>query len=159
MKKIFLFLLFAAILAVLFYFLKVYPDTKGSYIRRFGVGVKMGNEPYVEINNQKFSVEIADTPEKRSKGLGERKNLCPDCGMLFKFPEPGNYSFWMKGMKFPLDIIWIQGNEVVYIAGNISPEFKNAISPGVLADKVLEINGGLSERYEIKKGSEAVIRK
>lgn len=110
------------------------------------------SQDFVEINNHKFSVEIADTAEKRSRGLGGRENLCSDCGMLFVFPEAGDYSFWMKDMKFPLDIIWIDGNQVVYITKNITPDYIGTISPGAPADKVLEINAGLSDKYRIQEG-------
>lgn len=103
----------------------------------------------VIINSREFSVEIADTSEKRSKGLGGRDNLCETCGMLFIFPEAGNYSFWMKDMKFPLDIIWISKGKIAYIARNIPVDFKEIVNPSISTDKVLEINAGLSDKYGI----------
>lgn len=111
------------------------------------------NQPAVIINNQKFSVEIADTSEKRSRGLGGREGICENCGMLFIFDGPGKYSFWMKDMQFSLDILWIRGEEVVYIARNISPDFRGTIRPVKDADQVLEINGGLCDKLGIKEGS------
>ena len=60
--------------------------------------------------------EVADTPAKRAQGLMFRTNLAPDHGMLFKFPELGNWTFWMKNTKIPLDIIWLdETGNVVHI--------------------------------------------
>lgn len=60
----------------------------------------------VEVKGQTFKVAIADTDEKRTKGLSGRDNLAQDQGMLFLFDKPGNYPFWMKDMRFPIDIIF-----------------------------------------------------
>ena len=30
--------------------------------------------------------------------------------MLFIFSQPDFYPFWMKDMKFPIDIIWLDEN-------------------------------------------------
>lgn len=106
----------------------------------------------VKINENEFKVEIVNSSEKLSKGLGERDELCDKCGMLFEFPEKGRHSFWMKGMRFNLDIIWIDGNEIVHIAKNVSYNSSETITPEVKADKVLEINAGISEKLDIETG-------
>ncbi|MCR4263242.1 MAG: DUF192 domain-containing protein, partial [Candidatus Roizmanbacteria bacterium] len=61
------------------------------------------------IGETKLFVEIADTPEKKSKGLGGRTFLADDYGMLFPSEnQPYLPVFWMKGMEVPIDIIWIK---------------------------------------------------
>ena len=97
----------------------------------------------ISIQGQTFSLEYANTAEKRRKGLGERDNLCEMCAMLFIFDEPGHYAFWMGGMRFPLDIIWLLDNRVVSIERNIAPESQEIFAPNGEADRVLEINGGV----------------
>lgn len=93
MKKVVLFFIFLLLLiSVIFLF------ASNSYKKKV---------PTVTINGKKFSVEIADDETKRGLGLGRRESLCKECGMLFLFPEAGNHSFWMKEMKFSIDIIWI----------------------------------------------------
>src|ERR1044071_5405536 len=67
----------------------------------------------VSVSNQvkaQVLVEIADTDQKRSLGLGGRASLAPDAGMLFIMPQRKKPTFWMKGMLIPLDFIWIDGN-------------------------------------------------
>ena len=101
-------------------------------------------------------VEVADTALKRMKGLSGRKSLKENKGMLFIFKRPSKQSFWMAGMNFPLDIIWISGNEIVDISKNIQPP-KNGglpavVSPLIKIDKVLEISAGSVDKFDIKTG-------
>lgn len=113
--------------------------------------------PSVTVNNHKFSVEIADEPGERSRGLGERESICDDCGMLFLFDNPGQYAFWMKDMKFPLDFIWIAGNRVIGVDKNIPPDYSGILKPEIPVDKVLEINAGVREKRKIEIGDEIKI--
>ena len=112
-----------------------------------------GDSKIISINNEKFKIESARSPEEQQKGLGGRENLCADCGMLFEFTQEDKHSFWMRDMKFPLDIIWISSNKVVFVVKNISPDNQNVFAPPVKANKVLEINAGISDKYEIREGS------
>src|SRR3989338_4766663 len=66
----------------------------------------------IVMNGQSVIVELAQTPEARKQGLSGRQNLCETCGMLFIFPENNRYTFWMKEMNFPLDIIWLKDGVV-----------------------------------------------
>lgn len=119
----------------------------------------------VFIGTGKWQVEIADDARLRAKGLSGRKKLNDNKGMLFVFPEPGYYKFWMKEMNFPLDIIWIKGNKVVSVSANAPPLSLKQMSKGKVfynppepVDKVLEINAGEAEKYNIGVGSPVLIR-
>lgn len=111
-----------------------------------------------KIGSHQFQLETARTQEERNLGLGGKKNLCQDCAMLFVFPSPSDYSFWMKDMDFDLDIIWIYGGKIAYIAKDVSHDFpEKIIDPRLNADQVLEINSGLSDKYNFKVGDEVKI--
>lgn len=106
-----------------------------------------------------ISVEVADKPETRSKGLGGRDSLGFDKGMLFVFDKPGKYTFWMKGMKFPLDFIWISDNRIVDLLPNINPPISGESSDKlprytsiVEFNKVLEVNAGFIASHNIQVG-------
>ena len=67
-----------------------------------------------------FQVEIADTDEKRERGLMFREELCSDCGMLFVYDEEIKSKFWMKNTLIPLDIIWLDSDlNVVHVANAV----------------------------------------
>lgn len=109
----------------------------------------------VKISDAVIRVEIADTPEKREKGLSDRDSLPEDQGMLFVFPESDYHLFWMKNMRFGLDFIWLQGSKVVEITLRIKPEDyqpPNVMKPKEKVDKVLEVNAGTAEKLNIKVG-------
>ncbi|MDO8529350.1 MAG: DUF192 domain-containing protein [bacterium] len=107
--------------------------------------IKIGNEAV-------FEVEIINSQKKLEEGLSGRKIICANCGMLFEFGNIGQHSFWMKGMKFDLDILWILKGEIVYIAKNTSYSSKETITPRVESDKVLEINAGMADKLGVKIG-------
>ena len=109
----------------------------------------------VKIGNNEFRSEVVLSDAKMQKGLGGRNCLCDSCAMLFKFSQVGKYSFWMKDMRFPLDIIWIKNEEVVYIEKNISENFLGTLSPQIDADSVLEINAGNVDKFNIKIGDKS----
>jgi uncharacterized membrane protein (UPF0127 family) len=108
----------------------------------------------VSVNGTYVRVHVADTEEARSRGLSGTQNLAPDEGMLFVFDKPGIYSFWMKDMLIPIDIIWIDENGVIVkIAHEVQPEsYPNAFTPENEALYVLEVVSGFSEIYNIEVG-------
>lgn len=113
----------------------------------------------VIIGEHTFNVSVAKTTEELQKGLSERNSLPQEQGMLFVFDQPADHSFWMKGMKFPIDIIFINNDKIVSISKNAQPvKDENATLPlynsGASADKVLEINAGLSDKYGFKPGDQ-----
>ena len=104
------------------------------------------------IGEQLFLAELADTAVKRNSGLSGRASLPENQGLLFVFSQAGSYEFWMKGMQFPLDIIWIGNDQVVGIEKNIPANSMNTYYPPQPVDKVLEINAGLSDKLGIQAG-------
>jgi len=94
-----------------------------------------------------FMVEVADTITSRARGLSGRAGLTENQGMFFIFGSQDMHGFWMKDMKFPIDIVWIRGEKIVEFAENAAPE---------PADKVLEIKAGLAEKLELKVGDKII---
>lgn len=106
-----------------------------------------------------LEVEMVDTPASRELGLSGRTTMGDDEGMLFVFDDPGRYGFWMKDMKFPLDIIWINQNGVVVsIERELTPgSYPKAFTNQADASYVLEIKSGMSERFGLYLGSKIKI--
>lgn len=99
----------------------------------------------VRVGAEEYVLERADTYAEREKGLGGRESMCAECGMLFIFEAPGQYAFWMKDMRFPLDIIWLSGETVVFVAYDVPSDFPGIIEPAVSADRVIELNAGAAK--------------
>jgi len=115
---------------------------------------------YVDVRGHRIRVEVADTVEKTILGLSNRERLREEEGMLFLYPDKQTRTFWMKDMRFDLDIVWIAGNRIVRISRNARAEGSRPswiYDSGVPVDKVLEINAGLCERWGIREGQQIVI--
>ncbi|HEX9880256.1 MAG TPA: DUF192 domain-containing protein [Candidatus Binatia bacterium] len=99
-------------------------------------------------------VEIADTPERRIKGLQYREELAVDAGMLFIFSSEEVHTFWMKNTPLPLDMIFIDaGRKVVGIVESAVPFSTTSRSVGVPSQFVLEVNGGFARRHGVAVGA------
>lgn len=102
-----------------------------------------------------FSVELADSPEERAKGLMFREHLPRSAGMLFVYQSPQHAQFWMKNTLIPLDMIFADSSgTVVRVHSRARPQDLTSIDGGEGVLLVLEINGGLAERLGIAMGSE-----
>jgi uncharacterized membrane protein (UPF0127 family) len=75
----------------------------------------------ITIGDEVIDAQIADTGDLRSRGLGYRDGLAPGTGMLFVYNSPSVHTFWMKGMRFCLDIIWIEEGEIKGAAESVCP--------------------------------------
>jgi len=120
----------------------------------FSKNLEINEIQSVKIAGKILKVELALTSEEQEKGLSERKKINEDEGMLFVFNYTGQYSFWMKDMNFPLDIIWIDDDfKVVYIEKNALPEsYPATFSPKVEAKYILEVLSQFSQKNNLKVG-------
>lgn len=111
----------------------------------------------IRVAGRDVSVEIADTPEARQQGLSGRAGLAPDKGMLFVFPEDGPHAFWMKDMRFSIDIVWLAADgAVVTITHNVSPDtYPHSFRPSAPARYVVELSAGFARKYNLKAGDKA----
>ncbi|MFA9262631.1 MAG: DUF192 domain-containing protein [Undibacterium sp.] len=89
-----------------------------------------------------WSLDIAATSEARTLGLGERGSYPENHGMLFLFDRPDRYGFWMKGMRFPIDIIFLSRGRVISIERSFQPSDRRIVTPPEPVDQVLEVNAG-----------------
>lgn len=75
----------------------------------------------VTVGDVPVTVELAVAPAEQARGLGYRAGLEPGTGMLFVNDESSIRTFWMKGMRFCIDIVWIEGGQVVGAAESVCP--------------------------------------
>jgi len=113
------------------------------------------------LRGRTFQIEVADTSAKRELGLGERDSLPADHGMFFPFETSKRWVFWMKGMRFPIDIIWLREGKVVDIHHDVQPPKVlplDTYSPIESADAVLELNAGVAAEIGLMPGDTLVLR-
>ena len=109
---------------------------------------------YVKIAGQSVKVDLALTPLEQEQGLSGRTELGPNEGMLFVFDTPGKYSFWMKDMLFPIDMIWLApDSRVVYVKKDARLEsYPESFTPDEEAKYVLEVESGFADKYNLQVG-------
>ncbi|MEN9342114.1 MAG: hypothetical protein RIQ54_370 [Candidatus Parcubacteria bacterium] len=98
-----------------------------------------------------YEVEIANSILSRTRGLSGRPQLMTGAGMLFIFPVASVYGFWMKDMRFPIDIVWISNNRVVGISHDVPPAGTDSFDlpryyPPQPVSVVLELPAGTAVR-------------
>ena len=113
----------------------------------------------VDLRNDKtqvrFNIELAVTPQERSRGLMFRESLPDRSGMLFVFDPPQPVAFWMKNTLIPLDMIFLdQTGTVMRVHEGAVPGDLTPVEGGDSVFAVLEINAGLSSRYLITPGTQ-----
>lgn len=64
------------------------------------------------VEGKTYRVYVADTKEKREKGLMNIKKLKNADGMLFLFSDTQYRTFWNKNTYLDLDIFWINDNTI-----------------------------------------------
>ena len=97
-------------------------------------------------------VELADTPEKRERGLMFRKELADGQGMLFLFDEEGEHSFWMKDTLIPLDMIFVDSaGRVTGVLSRVRPLTLEPRNGGT-SRMVLEVPAGWAAAHGVRAG-------
>jgi uncharacterized protein len=115
----------------------------------------------VSIKGVELSAEIPTTQELMRKGLAVKNELKENESMLFVFDKPEKHSFWMKDMKFPIDIIWLDSNgKVVHVEENLEPcplvIICTSYTPNADSQYVLETVAGFTQRHNISLGTNIV---
>jgi len=107
-----------------------------------------------------FTIETVADQKAVQKGLAERAPMPDDFGMLFILDSTLEQFFWMKGMEFPLDILFFDKNKkLVEILPDLLPCDKctKYKAPANTA-YALELSAGIAAALGIKTGDEFVFR-
>ena len=147
-----------ALLILMFAFLAVLGCATGQDGQATSAPAAPPESALVSIGDATYTVDLAVTPEERQQGLSGREHMPQDVGMLFVFEEERPLNFWMKEMRFPLDIIWIDAQcRLVEVAANVPtppPNASNAEIPRVQSPSparyVLELNAGEAARNGLR---------
>jgi uncharacterized membrane protein (UPF0127 family) len=116
------------------------------------------------IGKSSLQVEIRRTEAEQALGLSWRKQLATETGMVFVYSPAQRVMFWMKGMQFPLDFIFVRDGKVVQIVNNVpAPSQENQIPktivPEMDVDMVIEVNAGWVLSHGVMVGDAVVVKK
>jgi uncharacterized protein len=137
--------------------------------QNFFKGIDSPDDGYLQarviVNGFELTADLAITDDQKTKGLAIKDDLKENESMLFVYEQPSRQGFWMKDMKFPIDIIWLDNNgTVVHIEHNLQPCISNLNAgssvlncPIYTPDKdslyVLETISGFSQKHDVKIGT------
>ena len=114
----------------------------------------------LRVGDAVVRAEVADDDGERALGLGGRDSLARDAGMYFELTSDAP-RIWMKGMRFPLDLVWISDGRVVDVTARVpdeppgTPDAELPIySPAQPANRLLEVNAGWAKRNGVQVGDE-----
>jgi uncharacterized membrane protein (UPF0127 family) len=117
----------------------------------------------VTIEGQPLDVEVARTPAAREQGLSGRESLAPGTGLLFLHPTTARHTYWMKDMRFAIDVLWMRHGRIVDVSHRVPApgpgEDGRAIqvAPRVPCDVVLELPAGYARAHGFDVGARVTI--
>ena len=119
-----------------------------------------GDFVVVIVGSGRFFAEVADDPDERSQGLSGRDSLAIDTGMWFDRGVERVGPFWMRDMRFPIDMVWVsEGLEVIGVTHEAPPPAPGTPDSDLplygidaAVRYVLEINAGLARTLGIEPG-------
>ncbi len=122
--------------------------------------------PFARVGGATLNLILATTTADEERGLGGRDSLPSDAAMLFVFPKDDRYGFWMKDMRFPLDILWLSASseggpssggqvlKVITVVSDIATStYPNVFYPSAPARYVLETNAGFAASHGVSAGT------
>lgn len=109
----------------------------------------------IRLHGHTHHVSVVRSAEELQRGLSGTESLPAGRAMLFVFPNDSKWAIWMKDMKYPIDIVWLdKGTKVVYLVKNAEPSSypKTRFTPDKDARYVIELPSGTIERTGISIG-------
>lgn len=110
----------------------------------------------IAIGKANLRAEVADTDELRTKGLSGRQELEENQAMLFVFDNNAQHSIWMKDMRIPIDVIWLdEKKKVVHVEHDVWPDSEphETYVPPKPARYIIEVTAGEAKKAGIKVGA------
>lgn len=116
----------------------------------------------IKVGDKELKVEIVKDLISLKRGLSDRDEIGSE-GMLFILENEQKIAFWMKDMRFSLDMIWIKDGKVIEISRDIpipeggKDQMLTLYSPKDSVEQVLEVKAGDSKRLGISVGDEVTL--
>ncbi|ALS99611.1 DUF192 domain-containing protein [Lacimicrobium alkaliphilum] len=109
-------------------------------------------EVQVKVADKQLSLELAQSPQARARGLMHRESLCDNCGMLFVYREPRLLSMWMKNTLIPLDVVFADADGKILVIKSMQPHDLTPVGSEQPAVYAWEMNQGWFKANNIQVG-------
>lgn len=136
----------------------------GSGCQKAAPGKPPSSRAAIAVGTATVYVEVAKDSATQERGLSGREGLKGNAGMLFDYTgqQPRVRTFWMRGMRFDLDLVWIRDGRVVGLTEAVpapkpeDPGLPLYSSPEPV-DQVLEVPSGWVKQNRILVGDPVVV--
>lgn len=113
-------------------------------------------------NRGSLRVETVVSDAKRRQGLSGRPALSPAHGMFFVFDTIQEQSMWMSGMRFALDVVWLdEWMRVVSVARDCRPcvpgRTCSLYASGAPIKYAIEVAAGEADRLGFVEGARVTL--
>lgn len=161
MKALSFFLKTLLCIFVYFFFAFTVPDLISKALEGGQKVILAADQSVLLFDDVSINIEKVTTEEERQIGLSKYSKFPAQNGMLFVFDRSDYYSIWMKDMKFPIDIIWLDETmKIVDIEKDVAPEtFPESFTPKQKSKYILEVNAGFADKNFLKLGDQGTIFK
>lgn len=133
------------------------PTTASYALEQRAMELPVDKTPLLAITHggeKRFSIEVADDPVERERGLMYRETMPDDRGMLFVFESSRPVGFWMKNTPMPLDLVFVDDKGKVLGVQPGEPFSEAVISVPQPARFVLELKAGTAKRAGVAEGTQ-----
>lgn len=113
---------------------------------------------YLVLPDKNVELTVVSTSEARTRGLSGKDSLPENSAMLFVFDDLDKYGIWMKDMKFPIDIFWLnEKSKIIHIEKDVSPDsYPKVFFPPDKSLLILEANAGFAQKNKLEVGKSLV---
>jgi uncharacterized membrane protein (UPF0127 family) len=108
----------------------------------------------VPLGLEIFTLEVAETPELRMRGLRGRGSVADDGGMVVQLETPKVLTYSTRYTSFPIDILYFDGNDLVIAVDRLKANDERltaSTSPEPVSGALL-LPGGTATRLAIRPG-------
>ena len=108
----------------------------------------------VDGRTDELTVELAQTPDEKARGLSKRQSLDGIDGMLFVLAEGDPSAVWMKDTWIPLDVAFLdEDGAVLRVYEALEPGDETIVDCACSAAFMLEVAGGRSAGLGLAPGA------
>ena len=106
----------------------------------------------LSLKGATLSAELADTPDRRSRGLMYRTDLGLNEGMLFIFDQAERHCMWMRNTPLPLSVAFADAAGRIINIADMAPFTETAHCAAKAAVYALETRQGWFSRHQLGPG-------